>query len=434
METNNTAGGAVFSLPMLLNILVRRRLLIAGCTALGIIAGVAYGIVVKPLYLATVQIRPGIVAYTADGSPLRGWAREDIINWFGSSMFWAHMREQAGFEEYKGPPVIDASYAPSTIQFMAGGDVITLNNLSRDPDEAVRVLNTSMAAFNIMGRRDSLGGDLSLAMRGIEIAMDDILSDIQIVEGKEERAQLEIEELQREIGVVDYEKRKVELEIATMREQNEWRKRTVTDLTAEVEAGAARLAQAEELLALSLQAEKETGGSLGDTDGGDPVGTVLRQTASREQAGRVGELLARVHELSATVSGNRIKADSLQVQFTETEFEMDRLKLMSEIVLTKKVDDIRQRITDRDIWLKRDLPSEKAHLEAKLEGKQVQLETISPLELVGTTTVTDKPVRPRKMRALSILTMLALLGGLGLALVVEYLVVNRQEILRQPGK
>ena len=57
-----------------------------------------------------------------------------------------------------------------------------------------------MDAFNIMGRRDSLGGDLSLAVRGIEIQMDEIRSDIQVVAGKEDRAKLEIAELDRETG------------------------------------------------------------------------------------------------------------------------------------------------------------------------------------------------------------------------------------------
>jgi chromosome segregation ATPase len=290
-----------------------------------------------------------------------------------------------------------------------------------------------MDAFNIMGRRDSLGGDLSLAVRGIEIQMDEIRSDIQVVAGKEDRAKLEIAELEREIGVVEYERREVELRIANLAEKNEWRKRTVEDIAAEVEAGSRRLAQAEELLELSIKAEEEAGGGLGDTDGGDPVGTVLRQTASREQAGRVGDLLARVDELSRTVGDNRIKADSLRVQIIENEHEIDRLEMKSEIVLTKKSDDFRQEIADLEIALARDLPSEKARLEAQLEGKRVQLGTISPLELVGATSVTDKPVRPRKLRALTILTFLALLGGICLALVVEYVVANRRAIL-QPAR
>ena len=106
METNNRSVG-VFSLPLLLNILVRRWRLVAACTALGIAAGIAYGIVVKPLYRSTAQIRTGIVAYTVDGAPLRGWAREDIIHWFENDLFWQHMRGSPDLAHLKRPPVID---------------------------------------------------------------------------------------------------------------------------------------------------------------------------------------------------------------------------------------------------------------------------------------------------------------------------------------
>lgn len=430
METNDRTA-VVFSLPMLLNVLVRRWRLIAFCTAVGIIAGVAYGIVVGPLYRATVQIRPGIVAYTADGAPLRGWAREDIIHWFDSDLFWQHMRGQPGLERLDGPPVIDATYTASNIQFMPGGDVITLTNLAPDPGEATRVLNTALEAFNIMGRTDSLGGDLPLAVRGIEIAMDDVRADLTLVDGKEERTRLEIGQLRREIGLLDYEKRRVELEIETINEENGWRRRTVEALTAEAATGATRLARAEEMLALSLKAEQDSGGGLGDSAGGDPVDTVLRQTASREQAGRVGELLVRVNDLSTLVTESRIRADSLRVQITEGQNEVSRLRMVTDIVLAKQRGDLEQQIADKEIFIERDLASERAHLKSQLAGKQVQLDMISPLELVGATTATDKPVRPRRLRAVGILTLLALLGGMVLALVREYYDANRTAILQR---
>jgi len=431
METNNR-GAAVLSLPLLLNILVRRWPLIAVCTALGLLAGVAYGIIVKPLYRATAQVRPGIVAYAADGAPLRGWAREDIIHWFGNGLFWQYMRGREDLAHLKAAPVVDATYVASSIQFMPGGDVITLTNLSTGPDEAVRVLETAMEAFNAMGRRDSLGGDLSLAVRGLEVAMDDIRADLDLVSGKEDRTRLEIGEFRRQIDALEYEKRKVELEIESMASANEWRRRTVKELEDEAAAGTGRLEKAEEMLARSLAAEKEGGGGLGASAGDDPVDTVLRQTASREQAGRVGELVARVDDLSGTVTANRIRADSLRVGINEAENEMTRLRLVNEIVLAKQRDDLLQSIADKQIVLDRELPGERAHLEARLAGKQVQLDMISPLELVGATTVTDRPVRPRRLRAVTILTVLALLGGVALALTLEYLAANRRDILGAP--
>jgi capsular polysaccharide biosynthesis protein len=430
MDNRAAPGPVVFSLPLLLNILVRRWRLVALCTALGVIAGIAYGIIVKPLYLSTAQIRPGIVAYTPDGGPLRGWAREDIINYFESSLFWDDMRTDPRLEHLPGPPVIDAHYVPSAMQFMAGGDVITLNNLSTNPQEAIDVLDVAMDAFNRMGRRDTLGGDLSLTVRGIEITMGRLRADIGMMGAKEERTKLEIAELEREIGVVDYEDNKLKLDLGMINEYNDWRRRSIASLEAEIKASGRRLEQAEAMLAMSLDTENQTGGGLGDSEGSDAVDTVLRQAASREQAGRVGELLVRVNDLSLAIHTNRVKADSLVVQISVSENDMKRLRMMGEVVLAKNREDIKHSIADKNIVLARDLPNEKSQLEAELRSEQVKLNMITPLELVGRTSATDKPVRPRKPRALSILTILALFGGIGLALTIEYIEANRQTIFK----
>ena len=116
-----TESGVVFSLPQLLNIVYRGRRLIALLTVFGLILGVAYGILVKPLYRATAQVRPGIVAFTDQGAPLRGWAREDVMHFFGAALFWQHMRENPQLADLEAPPVILAEYEASALQFAAGG-------------------------------------------------------------------------------------------------------------------------------------------------------------------------------------------------------------------------------------------------------------------------------------------------------------------------
>ena len=89
--------------------------------------------------------------------------------------------------------------------------------------------------------------------------------------------------------------------------------------------------------------------------------------------------------------------------------------MVDDVVLAKKRDDVRQAIAEKNIILAKDLPNEKSQFEGELRSEQVKLNMITPLELVGRTTATDRPVRPRKPRALSILTILALFGGIGLA-------------------
>jgi hypothetical protein len=192
-----------------------------------------------------------------------------------------------------------------------------------------------------------------------------------------------------------------------------------------------RLVKAEKMLTVAMQAELDaTAGSDPGQGTDDPVVEVLKQTASREQAGRVGDLLITVNSLSMAIYEGVIKADNLLGRMMDNEQEMARLKLVGELVLAKNESDINQQLGGLKIRLTRDLPHERSTLQNSLRGEQIRLNTISPLEQVGRVTVTQKPVRPRKSRAITILTMLAFFGSLALVLVWEYFQVNRQEITR----
>ena len=421
----------VFTLPSLLNILFRGRWIIMVCTALGLIAGIGYGIVVKPLYRSSVQIRPGIVAYTENGGPLRGGIREDIVNFFQSSLYWQDMRGEPQFANMKAAPIILAQFVPSAIQFMAGGEVITLTNLSTDPEQAMSILECAIHSFNNQGFADSLSSDLHLTQKGIEVRMQGIVQDIEMVESKESKVALEMKQVQGELKLIDYERQKMDLDLKTLVGENARLARTVEITLEEVALARERLSEAEKMLAVALQAEQDTTAGSGQVRGtDDPVVEVLKQTASREQAGRVGDLLITVNTMSASIYEGVVKADSLQGRIMDNEQEMARLKLVGELVLTKNESDINQKLGDLEIYLTRDLPHERAMLQNDLRGEQIRLNTISPLEQVGRITVSEKPVRPRKSRAITILTLLAFFGSLVLVLVWEYFQVNRQEITR----
>lgn len=421
----------VFTLPALLNILFRGRVVIAVVTALGLAAGIGYGIVVKPLYRASVQVRPGIVAYTEQGGALRGWIREDIVHFFTAGLFWQDLRKRPQFADMKAPPIVGAEFVPGAIQFMPGGDVITLTNLSTEPGRAVAILQGSMDSFIGQGTSDTLRSDLNLTRKNIQVRMQKITQDIEQVAAKEAKVSLEIEQVQSEKKMVEYEREKLDLDLKNLNEENAWHRRTVESTLAEVSAARERLVSAEKMLAVVVQAEQGASGSSGAGSAfEDPVGEVLKQTASREQAGRVGDLLVTVNELSTSIYEGQVRADSLQNRISANEQEMNRLKKYGELVLAKQDVDIKRKIGDLEIHLQKDLPYERAMLQNDWEEEKVKLEIIAPLERVGEITVSEKPVRPRKFRAASILTVLAFCGSLVLVLVWEYFQVNREEITR----
>ncbi len=421
----------IFTLPALLNILFRGRWIIAAVTVLGLLAGIGYGIVVKPLYLASVQIRPGIVAYTEQGSPLRGWVREDLVHYFESSLYWQDMKAEERFKEMVAPPIIRAQFVASAIQFMAGGDVITLTNLDTGQARSGAILESAMASFNNQGFRDTLSSDLNLTRKGIEVRMLGINHEIDLVEAKEDKISLEIVQMQGEQKLIEYERQKLVLDLKTLTGENAWRQRAAENVLVEVATATKRLKAAEAMLESVMRTEndaREAGETGGNPD--DPVVEVLKQTAGREQAGRVGELLLTVNELSNTIYEGGVKADSLLARISANEQEMKRLGLVGDLVLAKRETDVQRKIGDLRIRLEKELPHERAMLNTGLQGEMVKLHNIAPLEQVGNITISDKPVRPRKLRAMTLLTIMAFFGSLALVFVREYYLVNREEITR----
>jgi hypothetical protein len=427
----HTEDRFVFTLPALLNILFRGRVVIAVLTVCGLAAGIGYGIVIKPLYRASVQIRPGIVAYNEQGGALRGWIREDIVHYFESSLYWQDLREDPRFSYLKAAPVVRAEFVPGAIQFMPGGDVITLTNLSTSQGRAVDILQSAMDSFNKQGFADTLRSDLNLTRRYIRVRMERITQDIELVAAKEQKVALEIKQARGELKVIEYEREKLDLDLTTLQEENVYHQRTIENTRAAVTAARERLEAAEKMLAVAVQTEQDTTAAA-DSGGAteDPVSEVLKQTASREQAGRVGDLLVTVNDLSTAIYEGEVRADSLQARIVANEQEMNRLKLYGTLVLNKQEIDIQKKISEHEIDLEKELPYERAMLQSDLEEERAKLEIVSPLEQVGRITVSEKPVRPRKFRAAAILTILAFCGSLVLVLVWEYFVVNREEITR----
>ena len=76
------------------------------------------------------------------------------------------------------------------------------------------------------------------------------------------------------------------------------------------------------------------------------------------------------------------------------------------------------------------LEQELTEIEDQVRLLESRLEVLTSLESIGVTQVSDGPVRPRKQRALGLLTLAGFLGSLALALTWEYLSRNREEILR----
>ena len=420
------AKPSALSLPGLLNILYRGRRIVALVTLAGLVAGLGYGFLTRPLYRATAQVRPGIVSYSDIGAPVREWAIRDIVRWFRTFLYWEDLRELEAFAARKGPPVIDAEYIPSGPQYQQGGDVITLTNLDPDPLAAVAVLRQAVASFNRQASLDSLSSTMHLTIGGAEVRMARIRNDIAQLAAAEDRARLEIGAHERALALLQADDRRLELRIARLRSARAWRERAIATTEDDVVGARARLTEAEALLGRVMDAE---GGGSAAARTGDAETDLLLQASRREQAGRVGELLGTVDQLAARVMKGTVAADTLRDRITALDLEIAALQLEREVDLAKRRADIEQAIADLQIRLERDLPHQRAQLEVEWRGEEVRVGLLTPLEQIGRITVTDQPVRPRKLRAAAILTALAFCSGMFLVLAREYYRRNRTAIL-----
>ena len=136
-----------------------------------------------------------------------------------------------------------------------------------------------------------------------------------------------------------------------------------------------------------------------------------------EVAERLAERISK-HNARGTVALHRIPDD-----------RVERIRLLQDISITKKKADVEQKINDLNIVLDLDIPYERSVLQAELETERVTVDLISPLEQVGRVAVSAKPVRPRKARAIAILTVLSFFGSFFVVLVWEYIRNNRVAIM-----
>jgi len=417
---------SALSLTGLLNILYRGRRLLFYCTLAGLLAGVAYGLLTRPLFRATAQVRPGIVSYSDLGAPVREWALKDIVRWFRTMLYWEDMREQEQFAELAGPPLILADYIASGPQFQQGGDVITLANLDPDPLRAVAVLKTAIASFNRQASLDSLGSTMHLTIGGAKVRMDKIRNNIDQVAAAEERTRLEIAARERMLTQLDAQDKRLAMRITRLEHGRAVRDSVIATIQDDAAAAEVRLRQAKEMLTRVMAGED---GRQAPLRGGDAETDLLLQAARREQAGRVGDLLGTVDGLAARITAAAVTVDTLRDRIAAIDLTIADLRLAREVDLAKQRGDIRQEMDDLQIKLDRDLPHERTQLEADWQGEKVRADLLTPLEQIGRITVTDKPVRPRRLRAAGILTGLGLCSGIFLVMVFEYFRRNRDAIL-----
>ena len=146
MTTASNHGSGEINLASILNILWRRRVIVLGLPALGLILGLVYGIWGTKRWAATATIRPGITAFNTEGGPFRQWELKDITMWYDQLMYREELNRRLGFEP-DDKQIIKAEFIATGLTNLAGGEVVTLWTTGKSPEMAGAIIDTSIAIF-----------------------------------------------------------------------------------------------------------------------------------------------------------------------------------------------------------------------------------------------------------------------------------------------
>lgn len=412
--------GAEISLASLLNILWRRRLVVVGLPLLGLLAGVVYGMVVTPLYEARAIVRPGITAFGERGGGNREWKLQDLSRWYGQSLYRSEVARVLDIELWEVPR-IRADFVMRGLQTTEGGNVLTLSILDPDPERGMRVLDASISGFAKYVLSDSTSNALVLSERGLMIQIEDKKREMQVVQEEAERLRLDLAMAQRDSVQLD----RHEENARRLLEKMEARKTRIEADLATYEIRARRLeAEIENVGEAVERARQRMLEGSGDVELDSRVKASAQMTETEAYRGLLETVVAlndRMQEVTTT-------QDSLRLGYAELELEIRRTGTNQKLDFELKRREAGRALADLRLQLRSGIELQLTQLELQIAERQAQIAALSPIERVGPITASPKPVRPRKSRAMGILTFAGLIGGLGLAFVWEYVWVHRREI------
>lgn len=418
-ETTSNNPGEI-SLASVLNILWRRRLIVIALPVLGAIAGVVYGTVVTPLYLASATIRPGITSFGPGGGADRHWRLKDVERWFESGTYRPFTAREMGREQSK-VPLVRASFIQRGLQNTQRGDVITLTCLDASPSNAVEGIDSAIRAFESYTMTDSLSNSLLLTRSGLEIRIAELRRYQDVLAARVDSLDTELAVARVESLQIDDEAVRLDYDISVLED----RRTVIGERLKSMETQIEQLKGARDELAETRRTVRARIGS-GPSDA--PSG--VRPQAALTDAEVLRGLVESSADIEARIVVVTTKRDSLRQARDAAARERDYLVERNKTLLALQRAEIGKRLRDTRHVRNFGVPNAIRSVEMRVREKLVQLNTLAPLERIGTVEVTEDPVRPRKKRAIMILTLLGLIGGVAGAYVFDFVWNNRQRIFR----
>ncbi len=408
------------SLASLLNVLWRRRWLVLLPPLLGLLVGILYGLFGTRRWEALATIRPGITAFSPEGGGFRQWQLKDITKFYENMLYRQDLVDRLGLPP-NARPVIKAEFVAQGLQNLQGGDVVTLSTTGTSPALAAAILDTGIVLFEEFAEADSISSEIRLTRDGLQIQIAQKRAQLAALEAEALNLGLKIAAAVADSGKIETEAREIELEIARGDAETARHRNHLEILRDQEPRLAADLAD--------LTAALTTVASAGSE--GVPEGEVpgwVKRNAVLDRGDLLQTIVTGKIAVEKALWDNRELQQESEAEILNLQFERQRLELQRQTTIAARRTAAMQQIGNLRLERVYQIPVKRQEIAADIREREVKLSTLAPLQRVGRTMVSSKPVRPRPLRATLILVFLGGIGGLALGLGWDYVDRNRREI------
>ncbi len=418
-QSNNTVE---FNLATILNILWRRRLIVLGLPALGLVVGLLYGTFGTKRWSATATVRPGITSYSPQGQPFRQWQLKDITTWYDKELYRQELNRRLGLPN-SFRAVIRTEFIATGLTNLAGGEVVTLWTTGTSSELAAAIIDTSIALFQEYVEADTLSSQIKLTRDGLKLQVKVLETRFLSVDKQEVTLNLQLEAARADSLVVAVLDQELLIDLRKIARRQELYKNRLQDLEGIRPTIERDLEEINQVLTSVLKDHDSSSDSA-------EIPSWVRRDAVLDGGNVMGELADVRLRLQQKLNRNSALQDSFQYELDQAVLEFDRRSIKRESTVASKMREIEKKIGDLEIERDYVLPVKRREVRTDINSRLVQISSLTSLQRVGKTIVSQNPVRPRGARATMILVFLGIVGGIVLGFAVDYVWANRQEIFR----
>ena len=362
----------------LAGVLWHRRWFMLGVIIFFVGLAIVYCFIATPHYEIVAQLRPGITEFDTRGNPVRDWTSKDIEAWFSRKGYLQIVTGLLG--DNASIPTIKAS---SNRQ----AKLVTVSLYWHDSEQGIQILGSAIDALTSATGSQGIPQQLAVSRLKIEEEIHETKSELEHIPIESSRLDDQIALEKNKIQVINMELEAIKKDkIQTRKIIERTRKQidTVNKNTAEL---------------IQLRQQIITGES-------DKFALLTYSNIIQQSLTYLTILDQSVADMERELNGYRV----------------EKAKISDEI-LSAQI-----KIKDLQIEREQELSIKETNLKKKIFTVKAKLDALSPVESVKSPFSSQKPVKPEKIKIVTVTFVLGCFMAVVMAFLREFWIKNRERI------